>query len=451
MRNNLWLIIAGIAVFSVIVIFSIYFSREFISEKKQKKKAAPEKNRNKILKTANKKLAQNPKDPEALLALADLNFRDEEFEKAFASYSILLDLCPMYPDLNEFEINLNYGLSALKLKNFDEAYKSLVIARNLNPNDFQANFNLGHIEYLKKNFEKACILLSHAKDVQPDHVQTIRLLGHCLFKLKRNKEAVAFLEKAVEYEPDDKDTLFALGQCYYELGINEKAFIIFTHLRTDSKLGPNAALIAGLINLGQKQIGRAIMDFEIGLRHENIQKEILLELKYRLSQAYFKEKQVDKALKLIREIDMVQPGYKDITEQIPRYQELANNKNLQTYLISSDSEFLTLCRKITTNYFPQARTKIVSINMVKSQYTDILAEIDTKKWQDLVLFRFIRYGGTVGELILRELYARIKDLKAGKGFCIHAGSFSENAKQFVEARNMDLIEKDRLIKLFDRM
>jgi len=193
------------------------------------------------------------------------------------------------------------------------------------------------------------------------------------------------------------------------------------------------------------------MDFEIGLRHDNIQKEILLELKYRLSQAYYKEKQIDKALKLIREIDMIQPGYKDVTEQIPKYQELANNKNLQTYLIASDSEFLTLCRKITTNYFPQARTKIVSINMVKAQYTDILAEIDTKKWQDLVLFRFFRYGGNVGELNLREFYARIKDLKAGKGFCIHAGTFSENAKQFVEARNMDLIEKDRLIKLFDRM
>jgi len=178
MRNNLWLIIAGITIFCIIVIFSIYFSREFISEKKQKKKAAPERNRNKIIKMANRKLAQNPKDPDALLALADLNFREEEFEKAFTSYSILLDLCPMYPDLNEFDINLNYGLSALKLKNFDEAYKSLVIARNLNPNDFQANFNLGHIEYLKKNYEKACILLTHAKDVQPDHTQTIRLLGH---------------------------------------------------------------------------------------------------------------------------------------------------------------------------------------------------------------------------------------------------------------------------------
>lgn len=445
------LIIIGVVVFAIILLFIVNLSREFLSEKKQKKKPVKEKNRNKILRSANRKLSLNAKDPEALLALAELFYKEENYEKAFTHYATLIELSALNPDLNEFEINLNYGLSALKLKNYEEGYKSLVIARNINPQDFQANFNLGHIEYLRKNYEKACILLTHAKDSQPDHLQTIRLLGHCLYRLKKTKEAVQFLEKAVEFEPDDKDTLFALGQCYYESNNQEKALLIFSHLRTDAKLGPNAALISGIINVNQKQHAKAIMDFEIGLRHEDISKEIALELKYRLAQCYIKEKNIDKAIKLMHEIEIVQPGYKDVGDAIPRYQELANNKNLQTYLIASDSEFLTLCRKITSSYFPQARVKIVSINMVKNQYTDILAEIDTKKWEDLVLFRFMRYGGVVGELTLRELYARLKDLKAGRGFCIHAGSFSDTAKQFVEARLIDLISKEKLMHIFERI
>jgi hypothetical protein len=37
-------------------------------------------------------------------------------------------------------------------------------------------------------------------------------------------------------------------------------------------------------------------------------------------------------------------------------------------------------------------------------------------------------------------------MHAGRGFCVSAGSFTPTAKQFVEARLIDLIEKDALLK-----
>jgi hypothetical protein len=52
----------------------------------------------------------------------------------------------------------------------------------------------------------------------------------------------------------------------------------------------------------------------------------------------------------------------------------------------------------------------------------------------------------VGELSVRDFHARVKDLKAGKGYCITAGVFSEEAKRFVEARLIDLIEKQALMQ-----
>ena len=48
---------------------------------------------------------------------------------------------------------------------------------------------------------------------------------------------------------------------------------------------------------------------------------------------------------------------------------------------------------------------------------------------------------TVGELMVRDFHARVKDLKAGKGLCISGGGYSDEAKKFVEARLIDLIEK----------
>ena len=444
------LIIVGIVLFAVVFLFGFFFKDEFFRVKKRKR-PKKEKDRNKIVKSANKKLAINPRDPDAILALAELYFREGSWDRAFKHYSILIDLCPLHPQLDELEISLNYGISALQLQNIDEAYKALMVAKNINPNGFQLNYNLGYIEFIRRNYEKASLYLNRAKDVQQDNIQNTRLLGISLYKIKKYSEASFLLEKATEYEPDDKESLFALAHCYSEMGNREKSLLIFTHLRPDARLGAKASLMAGAINLNQKQYNRAIMDFEIGLRHDKIDLETRSELLYRLAISYVRLQEIGRALNLLKEIEGINPNYKDVSDKITKYQELSSNKNLQIFLIAPTSDFITLCKTVTMEYFTKARTKILDITIIKNQYTDILAEVDTKKWDDIILFRYIRSTGTVGELILRELYSRCKELRAGRAFCIHAGDFSEGAKQFVEARLIDLIPKKELIKLFERL
>jgi hypothetical protein len=188
------------------------------------------------------------------------------------------------------------------------------------------------------------------------------------------------------------------------------------------------------------------MDFEIGLKHQNIKVETLVELKYRLAAGYLKQQEIARAVAILIEIQALFPNYKDVVSQIDRYQELNSNRNLQIYLIAQTSEFVTLCRKVVASFFPKAKVKINDISVVKNEYADILADVETSKWQDQIMFRFIRSTGSVGELSLRDLYAKIKEVKAGKGYCLTAGMFSEEAKRFVEARLIDLIEKPALVK-----
>lgn len=63
------------------------------------------------------------------------------------------------------------------------------------------------------------------------------------------------------------------------------------------------------------------------------------------------------------------------------------------------------------------------------------------------MYRFVRTTGPVGELMLRDFHARLKEAKAGRGYCFSAGEFSEEAQKFVEARLIDLIDKDGLNKI----
>jgi tetratricopeptide (TPR) repeat protein len=437
----------------IIVLATVLIALSMLSGKKNdrpdRKKKSRTKGRDALLKEASRRLSQNPKDPDALNTLGDIYYSDEAWDKALKTYEVLVELCGSNSDLDEFEINMRYGMAAMKLGRNEDAYKGLVIARTLNQSNFEVNYNLGYLEFLKKSYEKAIQLLQQARTQDPEHALTLRYLGHAHFRVKNYRESLALLRKAIDLEPEDKDSLYAIAECYYEINQTEQAIKIFTHLRPDPVMGPSASLFAGTIHMNQHQFAKAIMDFEIGLKHENLKLEISVELKYRLAMAYLKQQEIGRSLNYLREIQLNYPNYKDVPALIAKYQELNANKNLQIFLMAPTGDFVTLCRKVALAYFPKAKVKIVDISINKNEWADILAEVETRKWQDVVLFRFIRTQGTVGELTLRDFHSRIKELKAGKGYCLTTGSFSDEAKKFVEARLIDLIEKDRLGKILD--
>jgi len=433
----------------VVLMGGIFFSKG--KPKAKRGKAFKAKDHAQILKEANRRLAQNPKDPEALLALGEVYYAEQQWEKACKIYEALLEVAAGNPEIDEFTVNRRYGLTALRLNRLDDAYKGLVVAHAVKQDDFETCFNLGYLEFQRRQYERAMIYLRAAVRLNPEHAMTQRYLGHSLFKTKNYKDALAALRKAVDLQPDDKESLFAMGECFHELNQDDQAIRVFSHLRTDPALGPSAALFAGTIHLNQRQFQKAVMDFEIGLRHPDIKVEVLVEIKYRLAAAYLKEQEISKAVALMNEIQQIYPNYKDVATQLSRYKELNSNRNLQVFLLSATSDFITLCRKITLSFFPKAKVKITDISVQKNDWADILAEVETSRWSDVVLFRLIRSTGTIGELVLRDFHARIKDLKAGKGYCVTAGVFSDEAKKFVEARLIDLMEKDKLMTLLNNI
>jgi tetratricopeptide (TPR) repeat protein len=402
-----------------------------------------------MMKDANKRLAQNPRDPEALKTMGDIYFNTGEWERAYKTFETLIELTGSGSGVDEFEANLRYALSAIKLNLVDAAFKGFTAARTLKQDNFEVNYNLGHLEFQKKNYEKAIQLLQQARQQDPDSPAVLRDLGHAFFRVKKPKEAMTFIRKAIDLAPDDKESLYTLAECYYEANQSDQALRLFSHLRADPVMGPSACLFSGTINMGSHQDDAAIQDFEIGLKHENIKPEILVDIRYRLAQAYLKKNNIAGALGLLRLIQTSNPSYKDVNMLIGKYQELNANKNLQIYLMAPSADFVALCRKIVMSYFSKAKIKITNIAVNKSEWADILTEVDTPKWSDVIMFRFIRSQGSVGELILRDFHSHLKEVKAGKGICITVGTYTEEARRYTEARLIDLIEKDKLTAMLN--
>ncbi len=408
-------------------------------------------NRDAMVREAKKKIAQNPHDSKALLTLAEIAFREEDFQSALLHYKSLMDIAAAVPGVDEFDVTLKHGICALKLGNLDDAYKSLMFARNIKAEDHDVNFNLGALEYSRGSFDKATAFFMRAHNADPENVLTARNLATGLYKMGRFRESIPFLKKVLEAAPEDKDMLFWLGNASYEAGQADTAIKIFTHLRTDPKLGPAATLYCGSIYLNAKLYDKAIMDMELGLRHEAIRQEVALELKYRLGIAYLKKEDIVRAMGYWREVASANPAYRDVQELLGRYGEMSSNKKLQTYMLATTSDFVTLCRKIAMGFYARSKTKLLNISFRQSEYVDIVAEVDTPKWSDIILFRFVRTTGIIGELLLRDLYAKLKEIKGGRGVCVAPATYSDTAKGFVEARIIDLIDKGGLVKLLARI
>jgi tetratricopeptide (TPR) repeat protein len=418
---------------------------------KQKRDKFVQKDQKTLLADANKRLANNPKDRGALKILADIYYDMGNFDKAMKTYRLLLDSAALDASLDDFEINLNYGMACMQCKSYNEAYKALAFAKEKQPERFEINANLGKLEYLKKSYEKSLLYLKRAIAVQPDHVETLKYYGQALFKLKRFKEAHGYLKQRITSHPEDKEAVFSLACCYNELNQQEMALKFFTHLRADPLWGPNAALYSGSIYQKRNEHEKAATDYGIGLRHESIKDNIRFELLYRQADAFNHMGNLAQAMESLNSLYSINPGYKDVENLLKKYGELNKNKKLRIYLRSSISDFNSLCRQLTTVIIPEAKIKVTDVSVNQDNYVDLLTEVRARKWEDTILFRFGRVEGHLGELNVRELYARMKEVHAGRGFYLAPGTFSNESTNFVEARLIDLIDKSQLVKLLNRL
>ncbi|MBE6347990.1 MAG: tetratricopeptide repeat protein [Spirochaetaceae bacterium] len=434
----------------VVAVFGILLSLIFGSKNKVKKSGGRSKERQSIVRDATKKLTSDPHNVPALTELSNLYYKEHNWQGAYPLYATLVNLSSTRVGINLAEVKLRYGVCAANLSKHQEALKALLEARKLNSDVFDVNFYLGKVLVEQKEYEKAIPLLKKAITINNDIPECYGLIGKAYYLSKRYKESLPYLRRALDSNPEDKDLLFSMADALNESGTPDRAIKVFMHLRPDPVYGAQSCLAAGIYHTRCNQNEAAIKDYEIGIKHENAPQDLLLNIKYRLSQCYIKANNMPASLSLLKSIQLISPNYKDVPALITKYQELNQNSNLRTYMIGTSNEFVALCRKIASTFFKKSRTKVIDIN-VSSDYAELLTEINTDKWQDVITFRFYRSTGSTGELYVRDFHAKIRDEKAGRGICFTAGVFSDEARKYIEGRPIDLIEKTQLAKILSSL
>ena len=420
--------------------------------KKDSKKGKGVKNKAQIVREANKRLAKNPHDPLGLVPLGEIYFESQLWDKAYNVYSDLVKIALAKNDgsIDLFSSLLRQGITALHLGKLPEATQSLMSAIKINSVAFEPNYYLGKTMSLLEQYDKAIPLFKKALLAKPEATDIYIQLGQCFYKAKKYRDSLPCFKRALDEDPGNKEALFHMADAMSYEGHPEKAIKVFMHLRADPTYGPRSCLQAGIFHLKTNEAMSAIQDLEIGLKHENIPPEIKIELEYNLARSYFEANMIPKGLGMLKTIRTKNANYKDVNTLISRYQELSQNSNLQIYISANSGEFATLCRKFISTKYRNSTVRIQSID-VDVLYTDILAEIFSSKWEDVALFRFFRTTGATGEIYVREFHGHMSDVKAARGFCISAGTFTEEARKYIEGRPIDLIEKNDLTKILKQI
>ncbi|MDR2601778.1 MAG: tetratricopeptide repeat protein [Spirochaetaceae bacterium] len=439
--------IVMVVVVSTFVIF-LFFSLKL---KKGSFSSVSSKNESALMEKALKQIKKNPDNYEALCFAANVYYKKGAHDQALELYRRAANSPDIAKEKKEKEAEINKRISEIYLKKgiIDEAYKYIIVARSINPDDFESNYMFGYLEFMRRNYEKAVNILKQVCALHPAHIPAVRSLGHSYFRMGKNKEALHFIKQAIEMDPKDKESLKVLAECYMESFQNDQALRIYQHLRLDPVFGPESCLKSGIIHLSFGRNDEAIADFEIGLKHKSIPLNVELEIRYQLASAYINQNKIDKAMGELSQLDQKSPGYKDVVSLIAKYHEFCANRNMQIYAMESPTDFLALCRRIPAAYYPKARVNITKSIMEGGDWADIVADVDTPKMSETVIFRFVRTTEGIGEFVIRDFHTCIKSIKAGKGICMGIGVYSEGAKHFSQTRLIELVEKPRLLALFN--
>ena len=403
-----------------------------------------------LVKEAEKKLVKDPHNIPALETIGEIYYQDKNWEKVWGVYKTLYDLSAAHIEIDVAKSTLRMGLSAFYQNRIEDAVNVLMVTIKKDPDNFEANLVLGKVLLQKNIIDKAAYCLKKAKTLMPENNEVNALLGKCLFKMQKYRESLQFIKQALEESPDNRELLYDMAVAMSECGLSEKALKVFIHLRPDPEFGPLSCLEAGKMHERVKDFQNAIKDYEIALRHQNMNEQLAIQIKYRLGNTYIAMNNISQGLVYLKQVQMMKAGYKDTDSLVSRYAELNQNKNLQIYLLSGTSDFVALCRKLISVFFKESFVKIEDIQ-VTSGFVEIVCNAENVKWESKQIFRFYRTQNIIGDLYIREFHGKIRDTKCDNGVCVTVGSFSESAHRFVEGRPLTLVEKDELTKMLKKI
>ncbi len=207
---------------------------------------------NDIIVELNRKIQENPENPESIMNLAHIYRILGQPAEANRFYQKALKLDPNNLNLRFFSLITN-----LQSKKLDQALEDLNLALEKNPADIYARMARGRLLMIREEYKKS------ASD----------------------------FKKVLQIQPENRTAAFALSLVYQSLGQKSKAFKILQELRRKNPKEPFVRYHLGALLFANEKYADAVQYWE-GLFNDGVRD---MQFLLNLSAAYIKNKQDEKA------------------------------------------------------------------------------------------------------------------------------------------------------------
>lgn len=351
---------------------------------------------------------------------------------------------------NEFEYRNLIADLFLSFNQPKEALKEFILLIKIDPENEKLYYKVGCLFSQLNKIENAIIYLKKTIKINPQHPHAHFQLGKLYFQLKKLEEAENELNLSTRYNINDYSQFFYLGKIYKEKNDFKKAIIAFENSQRNQEFKVKSLLERGLCHINLKNVDLAIIDFERAIALASQKEDEIFFARYYLAYCFEEKRNIDKALEQWEEIFSKKPSFKDVGKKLSNYKELRNDDKMKDYLTTGDSDFIELCKQITSNM----NVSIREIEIIQNGCQIIGIETDKNKQitkKEPVILWFLRLQEFVSENLTRTLYEEMKRLGIHKGIILTNTNFAEDAIIFAEGRPIDFFRKNKLQKLLQRI
>ena len=180
------------------------------------------------------------------------------YEKASEYFKAAIRLNP-----KEVMALFNAGLVKLFINVPDKALEYFLAADANGEDVYEVAFQTGKLYLEKGEYEKGKHFLEKAVKLGPKSATAFRLFGECCAALNLTDEAVTSYKKAIKLNPNDADSLSALGYLFDFQGENPEITTIFCQQSVD--ISPENGLFRhrlGQLYFKQNQLEDALKEFQ---------------------------------------------------------------------------------------------------------------------------------------------------------------------------------------------
>jgi tetratricopeptide (TPR) repeat protein len=394
-------------------------------------------------------IRKNPFDVDKRFQAVSLFMEIGNYGEAIVQLNSLLSVSRNRGGVDEKRVNGLLAKCHNALGNVDEAFEAYTIMRRIDPTDAEPYIELGRLEMRRDAPNEALKYFKKALSLEPENPAVRREIGVIFYLLERYGDALKVLSLALKNAPQDPEVHFYLAEVQNRLENHSAALKHYLKARIDERFTVSALLNAGMLLRAYDRFDEALKVLALALKTDELDKDRIMEIRYEIAEVYLAQGDINRALKQWERITAHAPDFRDVPAKLEKYRKMKYSSILKAYMMSTQSDFQKLCRRIVMAF--ASDVVIMRISNQRDSTVEVLAQAYYHHRNVTILFKFFKGSAKVGQLAVREFYEKVRESKATLGICFTSTEYTEDAETFVEGRALELYSGPRFHSILNRV